>query len=386
MRKLIAFVILIIITISCNSQVNEKDYLGEWVKLSQLKSEFVIVKCDYEGETLKVSENSIFEHGIMEDSNYKINHIKNNDKEKILFTEKDGKSYFKFTWLDKERGIAKWQIADNNSKIDKYFVIKTKIKGIKSVKGTKADCVTSDDVGDEVNDSFMLNNNNIFSIENDNCILLKNKKEEILLKNCFDGTTIKIRHISKEFIPLTFINGQHSMDINFYKKNNEWLSKSVTYYQSTPSGEIKNIQDIEVSLKRFEFNTIKEKFNNESASTPSSSFDVIKDKNALMNFDIYAIADILKDNIVSSKNIYIYNDAAYYLIEGKNYNEARIILLEIVKFSPDRIVAYLNLADAEWGFDEKQDAKKSYQKYIALMKSQGKDLNKIPERVYERTK
>ena len=382
--KLIAFVILLIITISCISQVNKKDYLGEWVKLSQIKSEFVIIKCDYAVETLKVSENSIFEYGIMEDSNYKINNIKDNDKEIILFTEKDGKSYFKFTWLDKERGIAKWQIVDNNFKIDKYFVLKTKIKGIKTVKGTKADCVTSDDVGDQVNDSFVLNNNNIFSIENDNCILLKDKKEEILLENCFDGTTIKIRHISKEFIPLTFISGQHSMDINFYKKNSEWLSKSVTYYKSISSGDIKNTQNIEISLKGFEFNTIKEKFNKKSASNPSSSFDVIKDKNALMNLDIYAIADILTDNPVSIKNVSNYNDAAYYLIEGKNYNEARIILLEIVKFSPDRIVAYLNLADAEWGFDEKQDAKKSYQKYIELMKKQGKDLKKIPKRAYDR--
>ena len=82
----------------------------------------------------------------------------------------------------------------------------------------------------------------------------------------------------------------------------------------------------------------------------------------------------------------MYNDAAYYLIENKNYNEARILLLDVVKFSPDRVVAYLNLGDAEWGFDEKKDAKKSYLTYIRLMKMQNKDLNKIPQRVYDRLK
>ena len=40
----------------------------------------------------------------------------------------------------------------------------------------------------------------------------------------------------------------------------------------------------------------------------------------------------------------------------------------------------------KWGFDENEDAKKSYQKYLSLMKSQNKDLNKVPKRVYERIK
>lgn len=386
MKKLIAFLILLNLAISCNSQGSKKEYLGEWVKVSQQKNEFVIVKCDYESEILKVSDNSIFEHGIMEDTNYKITRIKNNDKEDLLFIEKDEKSYFKFNWIDKEKGIAKWQVSDNNSKIDKYFVLRSKLKGIKSVKGTGKDCITSGEVGDNVNDSFVLNNSDIFSVEDENCILLKNKQEKTLLENCFDGTIIKIRHISKDFIPLTFISGQYLMDIDFYKKNNQWISKSVTYYDGNSTGEKIQKQDIAISFKEFKFNSVREKFNTKAAAVVASSFDKIKDKNTLVNLDIYAISDILKENPVSIKNITIYNDAAYYLIEAKNYNEARIILLDIVKFSPDRIVAYLNLADAEWGFDEKQDAKKSYKKYIELMKEKGKDLNKIPQRVYDRIK
>lgn len=386
MSKLICALLLLNIAVSCNSQVSKKDYIGEWIEVKQQKSEFVIVDCGYKGEVLKVTDNSIFEQGVMEDSNYKINHTKNSGSENILFTEKNEKSYFKFVWLNKEKGIAKWQISNNGSKEDRYFVIKTKVKEIKSVKGNKSDCITNNDVGDKVNDSFVLNSNTIFSIENDNCVLIKNKKEEVLLEDCFEGTIIKIRHISKDFIPLTFISGQYSMDIDFYKTNKEWISKTVTYYNSTSKAEVKQTQEIAVSLKGFKFNNIKEKFNNKPISKTSSSFDKIKDKNTLMNLDIYAIADILNDNPVSVKNITTYNDAAYYLIEGKSYNEARIILLDIIKSSPDRTVAYLNLGDAEWGFDEKGDAKKSYKKYIELMKSQNKDLKKIPQRVYDRIK
>ncbi|WDF61614.1 hypothetical protein PQ462_09545 [Flavobacterium sp. KACC 22758] len=101
---------------------------------------------------------------------------------------------------------------------------------------------------------------------------------------------------------------------------------------------------------------------------------------------IYKIAGILKNNPVSDQNVTLYNDAALTLIENENFNEARIILLDVTNFSPDRVVAYLNLGDAQWGFDENEDAKKSYQKYLSLMKSQNKDLNKVPKRVYERIK
>lgn len=89
---------------------------------------------------------------------------------------------------------------------------------------------------------------------------------------------------------------------------------------------------------------------------------------------------------VSILNTNKLNDVAYFLEQTGAYKESIYLLNEIIKKDPDRIVAYLNLADAQWGIEQFDNAKKSYQKYISLMKSQNKDLNKIPLRVKERIK
>jgi hypothetical protein len=86
------------------------------------------------------------------------------------------------------------------------------------------------------------------------------------------------------------------------------------------------------------------------------------------------------------KDVTKWNDIGYYLEQGHFYSMATDILTEVLKINSNRVVAYLNLADAQWGNGDKSDAKKSYQKYVELMKSQGKDLKKIPQRVYDRIK
>ncbi|CAM3749608.1 tetratricopeptide repeat protein [Flavobacterium gelidilacus] len=103
------------------------------------------------------------------------------------------------------------------------------------------------------------------------------------------------------------------------------------------------------------------------------SFPVIeKSQNLTKNFNI--------------SNVEIFNNIAYNYEQLGNYNEAIFLLEKIVKKDPNRVVAWLNLADAQWGNDENKEAKVSYQKYISLMKSQNKDIKKIPQRVYERNK
>jgi len=234
------------------------------VRGSTKDNQFVIVNCGYEGGSLKTSNNSIFEKVIMEDINVKIDHIKQDESGIILFTDKSEKAYYKFVWIDKEKGISKWEIqCSESSKIVKYFVNTLKANSVKTIKGTNADCISNGDVGDVINDSLVIEGgNNIILVEDDNCISLKNKKGNQIFERCFDNSIAKIRHKGGKGIPLTIINGQNSIDVDFVNKGNEWISNSITYYKTTSDGEEKNTKQIIVSLKEFDFNNVVEKFYN----------------------------------------------------------------------------------------------------------------------------
>ncbi|WP_433810685.1 tetratricopeptide repeat protein [Flavobacterium johnsoniae] len=387
MRKKVFGLLLLSLLLSCKSQDSKEDFKGTWIEVQKRGNEFLIIDCEYKGEDIKIINDSIFENGIMESTKAKIDHIKEDETGVLLFIDKTEKSYYKFLFVNKEKGLAKWEIKNNDLPIViKYFVNEASTDKIKKIKGTKADCISNDDVGDSVNDSLTLNNGNVLLVEDGNCISLLDKKENLIVERCFDNCNVKIRHIKTAGLPLTIISGQNSIDIEFHKKGVNWVSNSAAYFKSLPTGEEKNTKQIEVSIKDFDFDRMIEQFGDTKNNDLSSSLDDIKNKQKLIELDIYKIADILKNNPVSDQNITLYNDAALTLIENENFNEARIILLDVTNFSPDRVVAYLNLGDAQWGFDENEDAKKSYQKYLSLMKSQNKDLNKVPKRVYERIK
>ncbi|MFV0531847.1 MAG: tetratricopeptide repeat protein [Flavobacteriales bacterium] len=89
---------------------------------------------------------------------------------------------------------------------------------------------------------------------------------------------------------------------------------------------------------------------------------------------------------INKINVERLNDLSYYLEQSGHYEQATILLEKIIKQFPERVVAYLNLADAYWGLGNQEKAKENYRKYISMMKAQGKDLKKIPRRAYERSK
>jgi tetratricopeptide (TPR) repeat protein len=109
-------------------------------------------------------------------------------------------------------------------------------------------------------------------------------------------------------------------------------------------------------------------------------------KNDKVKFDLGNIQEYIKSEPINEKNVKEYNDIAYYLSEKNNNNESIFLLNKIINQFPNHIVAYLNLGDSYWSIGNSEEAKKVYQKYISLMKSQAKDLNKIPKRVYDRIK
>ena len=105
----------------------------------------------------------------------------------------------------------------------------------------------------------------------------------------------------------------------------------------------------------------------------------------LNSIDFDEITEMLYFNPISENNVNIYNDLAYYNSFTNNGNQNSVLLLKkIIEKFPDRVVAYLNLGDAYWSINNKEYAKDAYTKYIELMKSQNKDLSKIPSRIEER--
>jgi hypothetical protein len=382
--KKVVLLLLIFVLASCNSKENSIDYHGAWLRVKKTNADYVLVDCGYDGESIIATAQTIMHKGVMEDADTKIDHTKQDGDTVILFIDKAETSYYKFSWTDKDNGIAQWEVKEPDAPVTtNYFVNQTKSDKIKVVKGGKGDCVTNDDVGDVVNDTFKIGDGNAtLYVEDTDCISVRNTKDETLVARCFENSIVRVRKVKGDHLPLTIINGDKSVDIDFLRNGNDWISKSATYYD----GSNKSTKPIEISIKDFDFGTIIEKFSGATTeATSASSIESLKDRQKLKDLDIYAVAKILAATPISNDNVTAYNDAAYYLIENEQFNEARIILLEVVKFAPDRTVAYLNLGDAEWGFDDKENAMASYKKYISMMTTQGGKA-KIPQRAYDRSK
>ncbi|WP_062702133.1 hypothetical protein [Chryseobacterium indologenes] len=82
----------------------------------------------------------------------------------------------------------------------------------------------------------------------------------------------------------------------------------------------------------------------------------------------------------------MYSNISYYLQQSGNNKEAIFLLTKIIEKFLTRVVTYLNIADAYWEIKDKVNAKECYHTCISLMKTQDKNLKKIPQRVYDRSK
>ncbi|OCL97661.1 hypothetical protein AAX29_01814 [Aliarcobacter thereius] len=100
------------------------------------------------------------------------------------------------------------------------------------------------------------------------------------------------------------------------------------------------------------------------------------------SFNLETLKLILNDIPISQKALTQYNDIAYYLHQADANEEAIFLLEKIIEKYPNRIVAYLNLADAYIAINDKEKAKKNYKRYVELMKQDNKE-EKIPKRVLE---
>lgn len=83
---------------------------------------------------------------------------------------------------------------------------------------------------------------------------------------------------------------------------------------------------------------------------------------------------------LSNDSIEEINNSAFYLYKLGYYNESLFFFKNVLKRDPDRVVAYLNIADVYQALNQKEEARKNYNIYSLKMKKLGL-TKKIPDRV-----
>lgn len=257
MKKLIAAFLVIVSLLSCGQQETSINYTGTWIQVKKSGSDYHIVDCGYPGESMIVTATSILNKGVMEDFELTIDHTKVLDDTIILFIDKSESSYYKIKWANEQKGIAQWEIKYEGTPVTiKYYVTEPESKNIPKVKGDGTDCITNEDVGDTVNDTFTTADGNItITAEDDNCITIKDKEGKQLYENCYEVNFVQLRRSSGNSLPLTFISGKYALDIDFYKSGDDWVSEKVTFY-SPETGKKGKTTDNKVNLKNFDFDSV----------------------------------------------------------------------------------------------------------------------------------
>jgi hypothetical protein len=371
---------------SCKQPEQSVGYMGIWMEVKKSGNTFRRIDCGYAGETITVTSDSLYHNGVMEDLSFKVDHIKQAGNKTTFFVNKEELSFYRFSWVDQDLGIAKWETSINGELMSRYFVNQLNKNKINIVKGTETDCITSEDQGDQFHEFLPIGDGTkTLYVEDDNCISIKNYNAEQLYERCFEGVTIRIRNLKGNFLPLTLISGKKSIDVEFSPADDDWVTKALTLYDGETKDGQKILLPSTLSIRDFDFDRIISQFDNQNNKLNGTIKD-LEDTVKLKDIDVYGIADILNSTPVNQNNLPVYREASLELIDLEMYNEARIILLDLVKNYPADKELFLNLGDAQWGFDDQSGAKESYQTYLTLLKREGKSPQEAPKRVTERVR
>jgi hypothetical protein len=192
---------------------------------------------------------------------------------------------------------------------------------------------------------------------------------------------------SDTIFPCKECSGKSDVNIDNLKFENNLLSYTTCI---APFASNKySVIDFTLKYSKNTFNLFKYKENyfsveaDNNASILLDAKDVSKTK--FSYYDWGADKSWLDYIIISTNNIAKINDFAFNL-ESINPSVSINVLQKIIQKYPDRVVAYLNIANSYWSTGKKEKAIENYKTYISLMKSQKKDLNKIPKYVGERIK
>lgn len=180
--------------------------------------------------------------------------------------------------------------------------------------------------------------------------------------------------------------------------NNDWVLSTVYYeaidWQNSPSEVISNAYCFENLSLNDNFEQVEQAISRSaeflSAAdfkglyiNPSKLLKMVENKDFCFVKTTIGLINLLRRHPVFSENVVDYNNIGYYLEQAGMFDEAVLVLKEVVSYRPNRVVAYINLGDAYWGLEEYEKAKQAYGTYIEQMKSSGKE-SRIPSRVFER--
>jgi hypothetical protein len=206
-------------------------------------------------------------------------------------------------------------------------------------------------------------------------IIFKNKKDK---ESVYENDTI---------FPCKECSGKSDANIDHLKFENKLLSYTTAI--SPFASDKYSVIDfkLQFSDNSFILHQYKETY---FATESDDNAAIILDRRDFQNkkfnyYDWVANKSWLDYITISSENINKINDFAFKL-ENINPVVSINVLQKILQKYPDRVVAYLNIANSYWNSGKKDQAIENYKTYLSLMKSQKKDLNKVPKYVRERIK
>lgn len=107
-----------------------KEYIGTWLFVEKRQNnEFRY--CTDISKSIIATNSAIHAETPMEDSDFKIDHIKEKDGITYIYLDKKELSSYKFKWIDKENGISEWTLDNYQTDI---YVSKLKLNKIKKSK------------------------------------------------------------------------------------------------------------------------------------------------------------------------------------------------------------------------------------------------------------
>jgi hypothetical protein len=117
--------------ISCKPKEQVVDFKGIWTGISKSGDTFQIEDCGYPGEKIEITPDSVHHRDVTEDLDFKIDHIRKENLATTIYPEKEESSFYKFTWVNQQKGIMKCEISLDGAPVVKYFVNQANLPHIK---------------------------------------------------------------------------------------------------------------------------------------------------------------------------------------------------------------------------------------------------------------